>query len=161
MIVLVMGVSGSGKSLVGRQLATELGWRFFDADDFHPPSNIAKMKEGEPLMDADREPWLHALRFRIDACIAGGQSAVFAVSALKQAYRQTLLEGHDGIRLVYLKGSYNLIRRRLEARTHHFFDPALLQSQFDVLEEPDEAIIVAVDQPLNVLVRCIRECLCS
>jgi gluconokinase len=141
MIVVLMGVAGSGKTTVGERLAADQGWPFFDADDFHTPENKEKMRRGIGLSDADREPWLAALRAKIDELRAAGRSAVLACSALKQAYRDRLVAGPD-VRLVYLKGSFPLIASRLAARAEHYAGPALLQSQFAALEEPTGVPVV-------------------
>ncbi len=159
MVILLMGVAGSGKTTVGRRLAEDLGWPFFDGDDFHPPENVAKMAQGLPLTNADRAPWLDALRALIDEVVGQGRSAVIACSALKQAYRRRLLHNHAAARLVYLKGDYALIRRRMRRRRGHFFDPDLLRSQFDTLEEPTEGVTVDVAAPPAQIVRQIRAAL--
>ena len=158
MVIVLMGVSGAGKTTVGTRLAEALGWDFADADDFHPEANVRTMERGEPLTDADREPWLRALRDFIADRLAAGEPAVVTCSALKASYRNTLLEGLDDADLVYLRGSYELVRRRLKARTDHFFDTELLESQFETLEEPgpDEALIVDIDAPPDALVRTIQ-----
>jgi gluconokinase len=140
----VMGVAGAGKSTIGQVLARRLGWRFYEGDDFHPERNRAKMRAAEPLTDEDRRPWLDALAKLISGCLRDHENAVLACSALKQAYRDRLGIGSDGVRLVYLRGSPELIATRLAARHGHFFDPALLQSQLDALEEPSGAIIADV-----------------
>ena len=159
MVVLVMGVAGSGKTTVGRLLADASGWRFFDGDAFHPPDNVARMAHGIPLTDADRQPWLGALAAQMRQCIASNQSAVFAVSALKRAYREVLMVDPALVRIVYLKGDPALIHHRMQQRTEHFFKPALLQSQFDALEEPDDAITVDIALPPDELVQRIRKAL--
>ena len=130
-----MGVAGVGKTTLGRLLAEGEGWPFFDADDFHSPASKDKMRRGQGLSDADREPWLAALRAKIDELRAAGRSGVFACSALKAAYRARLQAGPD-VRFVYLKGSFELIRARIEARADHYAGASLLRSQFDALEEP-------------------------
>jgi len=142
MIVIPMGVSGSGKTTVGRLLATDLGWPFHDADDFHPPENVAKMRAGVPLADADRAVWLDRLRSLIEELIAARRSAVLACSALKQAYRDRLAVDPAAVRFVYLRGDYELIRRRLQERTGHYMPAALLRSQFETLEEPGTDVLV-------------------
>lgn len=157
MIVLIMGVSGSGKTTVGRLLAAEQGWPFFDADYFHPPENVAKMSNGIPLTDVDRQPWLDALAEKIRACLAMQQSTVFAVSALKQAYRDVLTIDAERVRTIYLKGEPSLIRQRMQQRPDHFFKPDLLQTQFDALEEPVDALTFDIALPLDVLVQRIRQ----
>ena len=145
MIVVLMGVSGSGKTTVGKVLARQLGWAFVDADDYHPAANIEKMRRGLPLNDDDRKPWLAALRQRVDAACARGENVVLACSALKHAYQDYLREDVPlCVRYVYLRGSEELIRQRLAARTGHFMPPGLLHSQFEALEPPAGATEVDV-----------------
>ncbi|MDG3002448.1 gluconokinase [Paludisphaera mucosa] len=157
MIVVVMGVTGSGKTTVGRLLAEDLGWTFVDADDFHPAANVAKMHAGIPLTDEDRRPWLEALRRRLEAARDGGEDVVLACSALKHAY-QHLLEAVEpqAVRCVLLTGSADLIRRRLAARTGHFMNPALLDSQFATLEPPEDAVRVDVSLTPEAAVAAAR-----
>jgi gluconokinase len=159
MIVILTGVSGAGKTTVGERLAAELGWPFVDGDRFHPPANVEKMSRGLALTDADRWPWLEALRDRIASLEAGGESAVVACSALKSSYRDVLLSAADEARVVYLKGSQELIDGRLRARAGHFFDPALLASQFEALEEPADALVVGVGRRPGEVVAEIRRLL--
>jgi gluconokinase len=135
-ILIVAGVAGCGKSTVGALLAGRLRWRFADADTFHPEANVAKMRAGIPLTDADREPWLHAITDWMDERIAAGQSAVITCSALKRAYRDELLAGRPAVTMVFLQVSRELLERRLMARTDHFFPEKLLDSQLAVLEPP-------------------------
>lgn len=135
-----MGVSGVGKTTVGAVLAERLGWTFHDADDYHPESNIQKIKRGMPLTDADRLPWLAALRELIRA--AGDTGMVLACSALKQSYRDYLREGREDVAFVFLKGNRTLIEKRLERRKGHFAGPEILDSQFKDLEEPEDALVV-------------------
>src|ERR1700733_5626314 len=156
MVVIVMGVSGSGKSTIGMMLARDLGCDFRDADDLHPQENRDKMHRGIPLTDEDRRPWLAAVRALIDRYENAGTNLVIACSALKEAYRKTLTDGVRDIRIVYLKGSMELIAQRLAARHGHFFDAALLRSQFDALEEPREAIVVDIAGTPAELVVAIR-----
>lgn len=146
MILIVAGVSGSGKTTVGALVAGRLGWSFADADTFHPAANIAKMAAGIPLTDADREPWLHAIDAWMDGHLARGGSAVVTCSALKRAYRDELLDGRPQARLVFLSVSRDEVARRLAARHGHFFPAALIGSQFDALEPPapDEARVTVV-----------------
>lgn len=141
MIVIVMGTTGSGKTTIGSLLAKRMGWEFVDADDFHPPSNVEKMKHGIPLTDADREPWLKALHDKIVEWTAEKRSVVLACSALKQSYRDELRASSD-VKFVYLKGSYQLFSQRVLARRGHFAKQDLLASQFATLEEPTDAVIV-------------------
>lgn len=141
---ILMGVSGSGKTAVGKALAQNLGWDFFDADDFHPSANVTKMASGIPLDDTDRAPWLRTLHELISSRLTTHHPAVLACSALKERYRQQLLEGNEGAQIVYLKGSYELIWSRMEKRTSHYMKPSMLKSQFDALEEPSNALTVDV-----------------
>jgi carbohydrate kinase (thermoresistant glucokinase family) len=142
MIVVVMGVSGSGKTTVGKLLAERLGCEFLDGDDHHPAGNVAKMAAGTPLSDSDRWPWLE----RLNALLRERHDAVLACSALKQAYRERLAEGLEHCEFVHLRGSFELIRKRLESRRHRYMPATLLQSQFDTLEPPPDAIEVDVAQ---------------
>lgn len=149
-ILLVMGVSGSGKTTIGTALAQRLGWAYEEGDAFHPQSNVDKMRAGHPLTDDDRWPWLRAIAARIDAVRDAGGHAVITCSALKCAYRAVLTGGRADVRLVYLEGSHELIARRLAVRRGHFMPPALLDSQFAALEAPGEderPLVVAVDAP--------------
>jgi gluconokinase len=146
---LVMGVSGSGKSTFGKALAQKLEWDFFDADDFHPPENIAKMQAGLPLDDSDRTPWLSALSNLLSFTLTTGRHPVLACSALKESYRAKLLDGKPGIKLVYLRGSYDLIWSRMSNRAGHYMKPAMLQSQFDILEEPEHALVLDVSMSVG------------
>jgi gluconokinase len=155
MIIILMGVTGSGKTTVGQELAESLGWKYFDADDFHSAANVAKMKSGVPLNDGDRKPWLEALQRLIQERLANNQTAVLACSALKQSYREMLLID-ERVKLVYLKGDYELIKARLSARSNHYMNPALLESQFQTLEEPDSALRVDIQTPLDEIVSIIR-----
>jgi gluconokinase len=157
MVIILMGVSGSGKTTIGHLLAATLGWRFYDGDDFHPPANVARMRQGIPLTDDDRWPWLQALRTLIETCIAQGTSAVLACSALKQAYRACLIVNEATVKLVYIRGSYELLQARLAQRQGHFMPPGLLASQFAALEEPDRAVVVDAAHPPEVIVASIRQ----
>jgi gluconokinase len=158
MIILVMGVSGSGKTTIGSQLAESLHWQFHDADDFHPAANIEKMRRNIPLTDADRQPWLMALQQAIEEWLQAQTNAVLACSALKVEYRQRLCLS-PLVKLVYLKGSFELIQQRLQQRQGHYMKADLLQSQFDTLEEPEAAIQVDIDQPPSAIVAEIRTAL--
>jgi gluconokinase len=135
-ILIVFGVSGTGKTTIGKLLAEALGWRFCEADDFHPRANIEKMRSGHPLTDEDRWPWLERLREQITRSLAAKENAVLACSALKRAYRERLRVSDD-VKFVFLRGDYALIERQLRRRRGHFMNPALLQSQFADLEEPE------------------------
>ncbi|NET34717.1 MAG: gluconokinase [Cyanothece sp. SIO1E1] len=156
MIVLVMGVSGSGKSTIGQQLAAALNWQFEDADDFHPQANIEKMSRGIPLEDSDRIPWLQTLSALIDHWLKADKNAVLACSALKSTYRQFLWQAPAQMQLVYLKGSFQLLQARLQQR-QHFMTAALLQSQLDTLEEPEDGIQIDISAPPDLIVQQIRE----
>lgn len=142
MIIIVMGVSGAGKSTIGKLLAKSLDWHFFDADSFHSQANIKKMSNGIPLNNADRIPWLEKILNAIDQCLGENKNAVLACSALKQTYRDYLVRNTKDFKIVYLEGSFNLLVQRLTTRKNHFMKPEMLQSQFDILEEPKQAIIV-------------------
>ena len=155
MVLVVMGVVGSGKTTVGRLLAERLGWRFADADDFHPASNVEKIRHGIPLDDQDRVPWLSALRAAIEQWNADGRNAVLACSALKERYRNELRAG--AVRFVYLKGSRELILNRLRSRHGHFASESILASQFADLEEPQDAITVTIDDSPDVVVAEITD----
>jgi gluconokinase len=158
MIILLMGVAGSGKTTIGRRLAADLGWRFYDADDFHPPANVAKMAAGTPLTDADRTPWLQALRTRIETSLGSGENAIVGCSALKASYRAILQPRADEpIHFVYLRGSPELLAARLAGRTGHFMKPGMLASQLSTLEEPANALIVDIAQPPADVVADIRK----
>jgi len=158
-IVIIFGVSGAGKTTVGELLARELGWHFLEADDFHPEVNIEKMRSGHPLTDEDRAPWLERLRDQIKRSLTAGERTVLACSALKRKYRQRL-RVDDEVKLVFLRGSYALISEQLGHRRGHFFDPALLQSQFDDLEEPqpdESALTIELGRTPQELVKEIKE----
>jgi len=155
MIVVLMGVTGSGKSTIGQALAAQLGWEYFDADTFHSVENIEKMNKGVPLSDSDRRPWLQSLRETIREKLAKDESAVLACSALRENYRQ-LLKINSLVRFVYLKGSYSLVKERLSSRRDHYMNPALLDSQFQTLEEPTDAFQIDIGSSPNAIVEAIR-----
>lgn len=152
MVVVVMGVSGCGKSTVGARLAHRLGWEFRDGDSFHPPENVAKMKAGFALTDEDRWPWLDAIRACLDDICRRGESAVVACSALKAQYRQRLAGGLADTVFVHLYGPPELIAARMAARSDHFMPPTLLASQLATLEPPTDALTVNIDRSPDVIV---------
>jgi gluconokinase len=151
-----MGVAGAGKTTVGRLLADELGWEFYDADDYHPPANVEKMSRGVPLADDDRRPWLEALRRLVRDAHARGESAVLACSALKESYRRKLLPADERALLVYLKIDYDAVAGRVANRRGHYMKPELLDSQFAALEEPARETHFDASQPPDEIVRAIR-----
>jgi gluconokinase len=153
--LIVMGVSGSGKSTIADKLAERLGWTFEDGDRFHPPSNVAKMSAGHPLTDEDRWPWLRAIADEIDRVCRAGEHAVIACSALKRAYRDVLVHGRNDVRIVFLSGTQPLIAGRLAARKGHFMPPGLLDSQFRTLEPPqadEQPLTVSIDASVDAIV---------
>jgi gluconokinase len=153
--LIVMGVSGSGKSTIGDKLAERLGWSYEDGDRFHPASNVAKMSAGQPLTDEDRWPWLRAIAEEIDRICEAGEHAVIACSALKRAYRDVLVHGRNDVRIIYLKGTQDLIASRLALRKGHFMPPGLLASQFKTLEPPglsENPVIVSIDASVEAVV---------
>lgn len=153
-VFVIIGVSGSGKTTVGLALAQKLKAPFFDGDDFHPPENVAKMASGVPLDDDDRYPWLARLHDLIADHLARGETAVIACSALKKKYRDQLRQGNEGVSIVYLKGSLNLIWERMAARQGHFMKADMLQSQFEALEPPSphNTLIISVEQNVDNIV---------
>jgi gluconokinase len=155
-VIIVMGVAGSGKTTVGRALATSLGWSYADADDFHPPANFAKMSAGTPLDDADRAPWLEALRRRITDALARDTTLIVGCSALKQSYRDLLFVNRQRMRLVYLRGTREQLAARLATRTGHFMPVGLLDSQLADLEEPADALVAAITPPPAEIVATLR-----
>jgi len=163
-IAVIMGVSGSGKTTIGRVLARRLGWLFLEGDALHPPENIAKMKAGHPLDDEDRAPWLAAVAARIDQWRDDGKCGVVACSALKRRYRDIIIGGRADVRLIYLEGSRALIGERLAQRHDHFMPASLLDSQFAALEPPtadEDAITVPVDVPVDAIVARIAAALAA
>lgn len=153
MVLIVLGVSGAGKTTIGRALAQHLHFEFFEGDDFHSRANKEKMHAGLPLTDADRQPWLRALRDLITQVLRRHGNAVVTCSALKQAYRDVLRQ--PGVRFVYLEIGPKVVRERLARRTDHFFNPDLAQSQFAALEAPLDALAVDANQPPAMIVRAI------
>lgn len=149
-ILLIMGVAGSGKSTIGRSVADRLGWPYFEADDFHSAANKAKMAGGVPLNDDDRAPWLAAIRHAMDESVAAGRSAVFTCSALKNRYREQLAV--PGLLLVHLQGDYATILERVGQRAGHYMKPEMVRSQFDALEAPSDALVLDIKHPPEQLV---------
>jgi carbohydrate kinase (thermoresistant glucokinase family) len=159
-VLVMMGVSGSGKTTIASAVAQRLGWQMLEGDKLHPPANVAKMSAGTPLTDDDRWPWLHAIASAIDDWRANGVSGVVACSALKRAYRDILIGPRKNVVLVYLEGSHELIAKRMAARHGHFMPPGLLDSQFATLEEPAEAehpIVVSVAPAPEAIAETIVE----
>ena len=157
-VLVVMGVSGAGKSTIAKAVAERLGWTFLEGDDLHPAANVAKMKSGRPLDDADRAPWLGAIAAWIDRQAQAGVPAVVACSALKRRYRQVLTDGRPFVRIVYIEGDQEIIRERIATRKHRYFPAALLGSQFEALEPPgpdERPIVVDVSLPLEAQVGAI------
>lgn len=150
-----MGVSGSGKTTVSQALASRLGWKFYDADDFHPAENLAKMAAGIALGDQDRAPWLATLHDLIASCLGRRTPGVLACSALKERYRQTLLAGNSGAEIVYLRGNYDLIFPRMDSRPGHCMGAELLNTQFEDLEEPAGALTIDAGLPVDQIVETI------
>lgn len=158
MVIIVMGVAGAGKTTVGRRLAQEVGWTFYDADDFHPPSNVEKMEAGVPLTEEDRRPWLDRLRELIVQCGARQQDAVLACSALRQQHRERLRPKSVAAKFVYLKLSPELARQRISDRSGHYMPAELIASQFETLEEPRNALQVSADKaPEDIVGQIMRQ----
>jgi gluconokinase len=157
--IVIMGVSGTGKSSVGRVLADRIGWRFLDADDYHPPANVAKMRAGQPLGDDDRWPWLDTLAAAVAERLGARQSVVMACSALKSAYRQRLRVDGGRVLFVWLHAPRDLIADRLASRDGHFMPPDLLDSQLATLEEPRRALEVDIDRPVDEIASAIIDSL--
>jgi gluconokinase len=159
MVIVVMGVSGTGKTTLGKELAARLDWTFVEADDFHPPTNVAKMRSGVPLEEKDRTPWLTAVNAHIQAIVAAGGDAVLACSALKRAHRDRLSEGVTAIEFVYLEGDPDLIDVRLRERPAHFMPAPLLGSQLATLEPPANALTVSIALPTRRQVDAVTQAL--
>ena len=154
-----MGVAGAGKTTVGKLLSEELGWPFYEGDGFHPPSNVEKMSRGAPLSDEDRWPWLDEIHSLVERLIDQGQDAVLTCSALKQSYRDRLQQDAAQVEFVYLKGDYNTVWERVLTRTGHFMRAGMLVSQFQAMEEPEDALTVEITQEPRAMVREIRTAL--
>ena len=157
--IVVMGVSGSGKTSVGSGLALRLGWQFFDGDDFHPPQNVQKMAQGSPLTDADRIPWLEELQKLIHTQFKQGNSIVLACSALKASYREILCKNNPEVMFVHLVGDFQLIADRMRERNDHYMKASMLESQFATLEVPADALSVSIDQPVASIIEEIIQSL--
>ena len=157
MFYVVMGVSGTGKSTIGKLLSDRTGWNFYDADDFHPITNIVKMKGGIPLTDEDRLPWLQKLEQLITHSLQSDRPGILACSALKSDYRQILRNGRSEVVFIYLRGDYECIQTRILQRTGHFMSSDLLRSQFDTLEEPEDAVVIDVSQSREAIVEEILD----
>jgi carbohydrate kinase (thermoresistant glucokinase family) len=155
MVLVLMGPMGCGKTAIGKMLAKKLGWSFYDADDFHPKENVEKMRAGIALTDEDRKLWLEKLRANIQRWLKHRKSTILACSALKQAYRDILGVNQSTVRTVYLKGSYELLRKRLEERQHPYMDKNLLRSQLDTLEEPKDGLTVDISATPEIIVGTI------
>jgi len=156
-----MGVSGSGKTTIGKRLSDKLGWDFYDADDFHPQANIDKMSRGVPLTDADRWPWLEKLNKLILEYISKNRPVVVSCSALKNSYRDVLLMNVSPVVLVYLRGDHDLIKERMQQRQDHYMRAHLLDSQFESLEEPEDAIIIDIEANPEAIINTILQSLYS
>lgn len=157
MVLVLMGVSGCGKTTIGKMLAEKLSCTFYDGDDYHPESNIKKMAGGQPLNDSDRLPWLKKLNSILSECNESGRDAVLACSALKKAYRNIISKEIDGLEFVFLKGDFDLINERMQKRKDHYMKADMLRSQFETLEEPDNVIVMDIqDLPSNIVTNILR-----
>ncbi len=155
MVIILIGPMGCGKTTIGKLLAEKLGWPFYDGDDFHPKENVAKMRAGSPLTDEDRKLWLEKLHGLINQWLKEKQNTILACSALKRAYRDVLGVDQKRVRTVYLRGSYPLLRKRIEDRQHPYMDRNLLRSQLDILEEPKEGLTVDISETPETIVGII------
>ena len=156
MVILLMGVSGVGKSAIGRALADRLGWSFLDADDDHSAANVTKMRRGESLTDADRAPWLEAVRARVREHVQRGENLVLACSALKSSYRAILADVGDEFVVVHLSAQPDVVRERIRRRTDHFAGPELLPGQIEALEPPTDAVVIDATPPMGVVIDTIQ-----
>ncbi len=159
MIIVVMGVAGSGKTTVGELLATQLAWKFIDGDRLHPPDNIKKMRAQQPLTEVDRVHWLDRIETRLKAVSTSSGAAVLAASALRRSHRDRIRSVASDVQFVYLKGDFEQIKARLEQRSDHFFGSDLLASQFEILEKPESAIVIDISLEPVEIVRKIRKAL--
>ncbi len=150
--IIIMGVSGCGKTSVGRALSASTGWPFYDGDDFHPQANIDKMARGIPLDDTDRQPWLEGLHNLIADSLAARQSLIMACSALKASYREILQGELETVHFVHLEGSFDLIHRRMQQRSGHYMKAGMLRSQFETLEPPEGGLVVSIEQPVSEII---------
>ena len=157
MVLILMGPMGCGKTTIGKMLAEKLGWAFYDGDDFHPKKNVEKMRAGIALTDEDRKAWLEKLHANIRRWLRDKQNSILACSALKQAYRDILGVNQDTVKTVYLKGSYELLRQRIEGRQHPYMDKNLLRSQVETLEEPSDGLTVDISAPPETIVCIIMD----
>ncbi|HEX9665952.1 MAG TPA: gluconokinase [Thermodesulfobacteriota bacterium] len=157
MVIIIMGVEGTGKTTIGKMLAEKLGWKFYDADDYHPVANIEKMRNGIPLDDEERRPWLNEIRNLINSSLNGNEPSIIACSALKNSYREFLKQSKEQIIFVYLKGDKNTISKRLASRKGHFAGTQLLESQLRTLEEPEGVITADISKRPEVIADSIIE----
>lgn len=156
-VIVLMGVSGSGKTTIGRLLSKAIHWQFYDGDNLHPEKNIIKMTQGIALTDNDRKPWLETLQSLINKIYVSGRSAIIACSALKRSYREYLLKDNRGVLFIHLKGNYELIKERLSERQGHYMNASLLGNQFDTLEEPEGVFTIDILQKPEVTVASIKK----
>jgi len=157
MIIILMGVSGAGKSTIGKGLAMKLGWPFYEGDDFHPAENIQKMSQGIPLTEEDRESWGEIVKNKLLSAAKVNENAIFSISALSQAYRKRVFEDIQDLKLIHLKGDFELVFKRLDARKDHYMKNNLLKSQFEALEVPAEALGLDISEPPEILVEKISQ----